>query len=323
MAAYVVACAPVLAPGAQTASAPPAPQSLKASPEAASANSGDAVAAATAAAFEFAFGWRPGMEARVERVNTQRRNGKLTHRVEDAWTLRVKQGPGETLRIDWLDPEVKDAADSANAVALTLRAPFEVTQSGTFRGVAADADAFIANYLGAIRERRLAAKNTAESRAMLASLQAARVSSDWALTVSNWLGAELSLGDEFVVETDTDEVEGVGSARGSLAFSAQEQLACPGVAERTCVRVHLVSRQSPQSVEAMVRALVSKTIKKGEILDIEIDTFQLEGDVVTEPGSLIPYVLDYVKLIEGVVIVSGKRQPIKIESAVQERYVWR
>ena len=158
---------------------------------------------------------------------------------------------------------------------------------------------------------------------MLASLQAARVSGDWALTVANWLGAELSLGDEFVVETNTEDVEGVGKVRGSLAFSAQEQLACPGATERTCVRVHLVSRQSPQAVEAMVRELVSKTIKKGEILDVKIDTFQVEGDLVTEPGSLIPYAVDYVKLIEGVVIVSGKRQPFKIESTVQERYAWR
>lgn len=263
------------------------------------------------------------MEARVSRVSAERQNGTLAYRVADAWTLRVAEGPDATLRVEWSNPEVQDEADNARAVAVTLRTPYQLTSDGAFAGLSGDADRFIANFLASTRANNIGTQETAEARATLSSLQSVRVASDWALSVSNWVGGAYPLGEGFVAETNTQEVEGVGAVGGGLTFTVQERLPCPGAANRSCVRIHWLSRQSPQSVEAMMLGLLKKSMKITQKVVVRIDTFQTEGDLITEPATLTPYAVNYIKLVEGVITVDGKSHPLKSETEMQERYEWR
>lgn len=118
-------------------------------------------------------------------------------------------------------------------------------------------------------------------------LQAAQ--SEWATLTTVWHNQTLTPGEGVEVRSQSPLLGLPTPIETVIRMKLVEWLACPGAAERRCVRLEYSSTPDPASLQKATDTLVHNAARQGVKFEIQSLERTFEVDLVTEPSTLVPH----------------------------------
>jgi hypothetical protein len=243
------------------------------------------------------FEWPAKLEAQAIERRTQIRSGRPTVVTAVRFTQTAVRRDGAihiaAARMRWDRPRMAQARE---AMAAVLRASEQIVQVVSPEGELLRVDGTAA--LGPALEQLFARPDvSAEQRAR--GIEAAELAmraearEAWNLAVGFWTGADLELGERYVMKTDAEVPLAPGMRFAfDQEFSVRRRVPC-AAEERAlrCVEITLRSTPDPALLPAVSRAVAPRLAAANAQPDAPLGELSIENELllVTEPDTLLPH----------------------------------
>jgi hypothetical protein len=275
----------------------------------------------------FRFAWPAPLDAQVRHRVTRTRSGAAAATTVARYALRARRAPEEGLRLEtagtaWEGDLPFPPALSHIAAAASDRVVQRVAADGEFEGLE-NAEA-----LRPVLEEAYRASVPPEAleRAVAAALAFLDADAEerWNRAVGFWIGAELTLGQPYVMRSEArlplvPEV----TAEAKVEFQVRRRVPC-GAAEREarCVEVTLRSAPDPAAVERRLDAVAARLSSTGApVSAAALAGLTLESELVlvTDPETLLPHRVVWTESLRAAGLEAGP----PLEIVERSEYDWR
>jgi hypothetical protein len=134
---------------------------------------------------------------------------------------------------------------------------------------------------------------------MVRSAMLAEANEMWNLAVGFWEGADLPLGKLHSAESEGELPMAPGAAvKFQMRFQARKRVACAGERQPRCVELSLTSVPDPKALKPVLEKFMASLVPAGQAPPaglFEKVSIQNELSLVTEPGTLRPHRLTWIK----------------------------
>jgi hypothetical protein len=252
------------------------------------------------------FDWPASTEVQATQRRTRTRTGHAPVTTTTRFTQRLERREG-TLRISTSGTTWEGDAPypgSPAAVEGVLRAAERVMQvvspEGEFRGlegVEALRPALSRVLEGSVPPEQLERALTFAEASM--QLQAQEM---WNLAVGFWIGADLELGERYVMRTEAEVPLAQTLAEFEQEFSVRRRVPCSARDhDERCVEVTLRSAPDPAALPALARGVVAQLAPEASGAVEALRGLVMENELllVTEPARLLPHRVVWTRTIRG------------------------
>jgi hypothetical protein len=283
------------------------------------------------------FAWPAALDAAATQRRTRLRTGRPSATTTTRYVQRVSRAEDgyrvATARTRWEgEPPYAGPRDAVDAI---VRASESVVQVVSPEGEFVRLDGLDA--LRPAMERLVAGAELPPdqlARALDAAESAARAQAReaWNLAVGFWTGADLELGERYVmrVEADLPLLPGA-KADHDQEFSVRRRVPCSAAErERRCVEITLRATPDPAALERVARELAARVAgpeRPGTAGELPRRTVAVENELllVTEPATLLPHRLVWTRSVRVTTVAPGDADadPEIVEQVDRTESDWR